>query len=373
MIRLATATPQIETLLPLTRGEVRRLRECEEIIQRGINTFYEVGNALAEVRESRLYRISYATFEQYCRERWQMSKTHANRLIDSSDVIANLTPIGVTPANESQARELVSLEPDVQRAVWQIAVKTAPKNSQGEPALTAAHIKSVAEVLTDVVRSGGLDDGSGEIKPLGTLVDAAVTEETYERMMRQKEYIRERLDKEDDDKERKQRQKSDRSEVEALYDPEIQKRLSSYMERITEFENMEWPTELGYLLRMFQLHKAHANFQKTRNVYDDCEEALRILKKLTPDPEAGFEIAAQEHYDWLFDLGYCMSKKEYVARLKHMSADGVRMALLTDAGEEGKQEDRRGVLPGIVCIPWRKVWDQASKRKPDEDEDEEDL
>jgi hypothetical protein len=56
---------------------VRRLSELETTIERGLKTFVEVGNALAEIRDSRLYRESYATFEDYCRERWGMSKRHA--------------------------------------------------------------------------------------------------------------------------------------------------------------------------------------------------------------------------------------------------------------------------------------------------------
>lgn len=375
MASLTLASPEIETLLPLTTDEQRRLKECEKVIQRGLATFYEVGNALAEIRESRLYRLHYATFEDYCVDRWGMSRPRAYQLIGAASVLNNLSTIVDKPSTESQARELVSFEPEVQKAVWQIAVKTAPTDNHGDPLITAAHIKSVADVLTEVVQSGGLDDGSGEIKPIGVLVDHAVTEETYERIMRQKAHIKERLEAQESNeaKERKPRQRPERTEVEALHDPEIQKRLGDYIDMITQFENMEWPPELAYLLRMFQLHKSHAYFQKSRNVEDDCEMALNILERLTPDPQLSFEIAAQEHYDWLFDLGYCMSKQEYTARLKRMSEDGVRMALLTDAGDDGKQEDRRGVLPGIVCIPWRKVWDytEHKKRAAKEDEDEE--
>src|SRR6185369_5668665 len=153
--------PQIETLLPLTTDESRRFKECEKVIQRGLATFYEVGNALAEIRESRLYRISYATFEDYCKERWQMSRFYAHRLIDAAQVVDNLLPIGNVLATESQARELAALEPEVQKAVWHIALSTAPTNSEGDPVVTAAHIKSVTNVLTEVVKGGGMDDGSG--------------------------------------------------------------------------------------------------------------------------------------------------------------------------------------------------------------------
>src|SRR5687768_355970 len=174
-------------------------------------------------------------------------------------------------------------------------------------------------------------------------------------MMRQKEHIKEKVEAEKEKEDRKQRFKSDRSEVEVVYEETVQANLVRYIETITQFEETEWPGELAYFVRMFQLHKAHANFQKTRNVHEDSEQIMTVLRRLCPDVDAGYEIAAQELYDWLFDLGYCMSKKEYVARLKHMSREDVRMLLLTDAGEDGKQEDRRGALPGIVSTPWKRV------------------
>jgi hypothetical protein len=78
----------------------------------------EVGEALLEIRDHRLYKQQgYGTFEEYCRERWGWSKTHANRQIEAASVVANLTPIGVIPRTESQARELTRLTPEQQRSV----------------------------------------------------------------------------------------------------------------------------------------------------------------------------------------------------------------------------------------------------------------
>jgi hypothetical protein len=117
----------------------RTLSELEGVIERGLQTFIEVGQALLEIRERRLYKADFATFEQYCRERWGWSKTHANRQIEAAGVAANLTPIGVTPKNEAQARELVRLLPAQQQAVAsQINFKTA----------TAADIR--AQVATTI-------------------------------------------------------------------------------------------------------------------------------------------------------------------------------------------------------------------------------
>lgn len=148
------------TLFDLTEDEETALDRCETTIERGLKTFYAVGNALVEIRDERLYRKAYGTFEDYCQERWGMSKTHANRLIASADTIDNLTPIGVIPDNEAQIRPLTRLEPDQQREAWQRAVETAPNGK-----VTAAHVEQVVRDIdiprtpenTDLI-GNGVDD-----------------------------------------------------------------------------------------------------------------------------------------------------------------------------------------------------------------------
>lgn len=120
-------------------AERAELGRYERVIERGLQTFVEVGVALMAIREGKLYRGTHATFDAYCRERWNFSKSHSNRLIDAAEVVENLTPIGVIPANESQVRPLVKLEPEQQRKAWQQAVETAPNGK-----VTAAHVENVA-------------------------------------------------------------------------------------------------------------------------------------------------------------------------------------------------------------------------------------
>src|SRR5512135_1315685 len=95
----------------LTRSESDKLRECETIIDRGLATFVEVGTALLEIRDLRLYRATHGTFELYCRERWGISRVHAHRMIEAARVAENLLPTGNIPANERQARTLAVLTP----------------------------------------------------------------------------------------------------------------------------------------------------------------------------------------------------------------------------------------------------------------------
>jgi hypothetical protein len=50
-----------------------RLETLERVIESGLRTFVEVGEALMEIRDQRLYQD--ATFEDYCRERWGISQS----------------------------------------------------------------------------------------------------------------------------------------------------------------------------------------------------------------------------------------------------------------------------------------------------------
>ena len=56
----------------LIKEERENLQKHETTIKKGLNTFVEVGQALLEIRENKLYRIEYKTFEEYCQEKWQM-------------------------------------------------------------------------------------------------------------------------------------------------------------------------------------------------------------------------------------------------------------------------------------------------------------
>lgn len=105
---------------PLHPAELAALDRCETIIRRGLKTFIAVGEALLEIRDSRLYRATHPTFEDYLADRWQVSKAYGNRLIQAYEVARVLAPIGAVPATESQARELVPLlhEPEKLRGLW---------------------------------------------------------------------------------------------------------------------------------------------------------------------------------------------------------------------------------------------------------------
>jgi hypothetical protein len=108
----------------------QRLSELEKVIARGKKTFVEVGLALAEIRDQRLYRREYSGFEEYCRKKWGWTKQHAYRLIEAAPIAESNTR--VTSLN--QARELAKVEPAQRAGVVQAIVDS------GKP-VTAKEIK----------------------------------------------------------------------------------------------------------------------------------------------------------------------------------------------------------------------------------------
>ena len=130
----------------LNIDERNELERCEVVIKQGLDTFVEVGQALLTIRDKRLYRASFRTFEEYCNQRWSMGRAYVNRIIAAADVVANLAPIGaILPQIESQARPLASLAPELQPIAWQQAIEAA----DGKP-VTAKVVQHVVNELKPI-------------------------------------------------------------------------------------------------------------------------------------------------------------------------------------------------------------------------------
>jgi hypothetical protein len=113
------------------------LADLEHIIESNRTQFYQTGKALRQIRDEQLYRqLLFDSFEAYVKDRWDMARSHAYRLIEASKVIDNLSPIGdgILPQNESQARALARLKPADQRNIWREFIESGT-------ALSASNIR----------------------------------------------------------------------------------------------------------------------------------------------------------------------------------------------------------------------------------------
>lgn len=142
--------------------EQARLQELESIVDHGLQTFYEVGKALDEIREQKLYRETHKSFEIYCRDKWGIARQTAHRFISAAQVIENLTPIGVKiPTKENQVRPLAGLSPELQLEIWQEALKLSPN---GMP--TGAAVQRLVDERFPSLGSGRSKDTDSELEKL---------------------------------------------------------------------------------------------------------------------------------------------------------------------------------------------------------------
>jgi hypothetical protein len=131
----------------LMPGELEQLAKCEQTIERGLFTFYEVGSALAAIRDKRLYRAEFGNFEEYCAARWKMNASRARQLCGAANVMitlgesvttGNTLPRLMLPANERQARPLLKLPEKEWVSAWHEAYTTAPTG-----VVTGAHVERI--------------------------------------------------------------------------------------------------------------------------------------------------------------------------------------------------------------------------------------
>ena len=125
----------------LTDAEALELSSLEATVERSLKAFWEIGQALRQIRDRRLYRQDFSTFEDYCTNRWEMSRRSAYQLIEAATVYENVRHgAQILPANERQVRPLTALPSQEQPRAWAQAVSTAPNGK-----LTAFHVARVVE------------------------------------------------------------------------------------------------------------------------------------------------------------------------------------------------------------------------------------
>lgn len=142
----------------LTEPENERLIRLEQTICRGMRQFVQVGQALIEIRDDRLYRETDSSFEKYIRRRWCWSAAHAYRLIKAAsrakppvvnmgeNCHPNETDLPQVN-NERQSRELDKVSEEHQQEV----LNAAHQERLSARAIAAAERGRVAEQLVPMV------------------------------------------------------------------------------------------------------------------------------------------------------------------------------------------------------------------------------
>lgn len=144
-----TATTPTKRLKPLSSHEKEVFARMEGTIRDHFESYSKAGDALVAIRDGRLYRETHGTFDDYCRERWDMSKTQANRLIAAASVLHNIEKVKESKdiaehLTESAVRPLTGLTPAQQQKVIRKVVEKAPPPVAGRSRVTARLVQTVA-------------------------------------------------------------------------------------------------------------------------------------------------------------------------------------------------------------------------------------
>ena len=105
----------------------RSLNKVEEQIETNVlKAWYDNGLLLREIRDDKLYKKKYGTFEEYADQRWGWKKSRAYQMIEAAErfqAIENVHQNGslvdkILPSNESQVRPLTELSDAEAVHVW---------------------------------------------------------------------------------------------------------------------------------------------------------------------------------------------------------------------------------------------------------------
>ena len=83
-------------------------------------------------------RATHKTFEAYCKDRWDISRGHAYKLIEAGATAENVSHARQKP-NARQAEQLAKAPPEAQAEIWDAAVEENGEN------VTAAKVREVVE------------------------------------------------------------------------------------------------------------------------------------------------------------------------------------------------------------------------------------
>jgi hypothetical protein len=128
----------VPDVVPLTSREKLRKEELEAVVAGGLAKFLEVGMALAELRNRRLYRTEHATFESYVQSRFGLHRSSVDGVIRSAQTAAVLVDGGLrlppdTTPTSLRAISALPGDDSLKTACWQLAERLSPARAPTQP------------------------------------------------------------------------------------------------------------------------------------------------------------------------------------------------------------------------------------------------
>lgn len=121
------------------------------------NTWMEFGEALLEIRDQRLYRGEYESFEAFCRKELATGKSNVNRRLQCTQIAKLVATNVAIPLLEGHVRPLLRLNDPVEQVqAFQQAVDQAKEKKKP---LTAVFVTRAVRKILDDGKPGQVDHG----------------------------------------------------------------------------------------------------------------------------------------------------------------------------------------------------------------------
>jgi hypothetical protein len=150
----------VPDVVPLTGGEKVLKAQLEAVVRSGFETFMKVGEALAQIRQRRLFRVEYVSFAQYVEGEFGMALSTANGLLRSVELAQNLLDEGIQlppdtlPTAIKPLAGIPSME-GLRAACWQYAQSLSPARALSST-LVSRVVRLIRSQLDDAQAGVGL-------------------------------------------------------------------------------------------------------------------------------------------------------------------------------------------------------------------------
>jgi hypothetical protein len=134
------------------------LKKCESTIKRGIKHFFEVGEALATIRDKRLYKLSgFKTFDSSLTEKWKFTRQYASKLVTTFYLNKDLSTSVDKEIPPSQAMAFRQLPAEAQDRLKKLSkdgndiraeITVAEKKFKSAYVQLKGHISKITTILT---------------------------------------------------------------------------------------------------------------------------------------------------------------------------------------------------------------------------------
>ena len=153
------------TKIQLPPEEKKLLAKSERIVRKNLKGCYAVAAELARIRDLKLYRGKYSTFQEYCEKRWRISKSRAYQLCGMAGIV-----------NDSDLSTVVDKNRVSGRAILALGDVPAEARAQTlESAVTVASEEGRAVTASDIAEAFGPGSGDPE-SPLDAMAGEAATQ-----------------------------------------------------------------------------------------------------------------------------------------------------------------------------------------------------